>query len=108
MDRNRRLGELWLDALISERGPADGTIEAYQDDLDGYLRFLADRALDLADVSRASHASYPMSVEAPMPPPLAQMEISSSRWPLVSLLRRKPTMVKIQATVPARSAKSMP
>jgi len=70
MDRNRRLGELWLDALISERGPADGTIEAYQDDLDGYLRFLADRALDLADVSRASHASYPMSVEAPMPPPL--------------------------------------
>lgn len=45
-----------------------------------------------------------------MPPSLAraQVDISSSRSPLVSLLRRKPRMVKTHATVPARNAKSMP
>jgi integrase/recombinase XerD len=58
MDRNRRLGELWLDALISERGAADGTVEAYEDDLDCYLRFLAERSRDLADVSSDDIADY--------------------------------------------------
>jgi integrase/recombinase XerD len=58
MDRNRYLGELWLDGLISKRGAADGTIEAYGDDLDCYIRFLAGRARDLADVSRDDIADY--------------------------------------------------
>ncbi|QQN62222.1 site-specific integrase [Bradyrhizobium diazoefficiens] len=58
MNRNRRLGALWLGVLISERGAADGTIEAYEDDLDCYFRFLAGRAKDLAEVSSVDIADY--------------------------------------------------
>ena len=58
MDRNRRLAELWLDALASERGAADGTLEAYGDDLDCYLRFLGERKADVTQVDQSGIADY--------------------------------------------------
>jgi integrase/recombinase XerD len=50
MDRNRRLSELWTEALAAERGIADNTFDAYGDHLDCYLRFLGKRGLALDQV----------------------------------------------------------
>jgi integrase/recombinase XerD len=51
MDRNQQLGELWLEALAAERGAADGTLKAYGEDLDCYLRFLGERGLTVGEVT---------------------------------------------------------
>jgi integrase/recombinase XerD len=37
MGANRRLAQLWLDALATELGASAGTIDTYTDDLDCYL-----------------------------------------------------------------------
>lgn len=58
MERNQRLGELWLDAFASERGAADGTLKAYREDLSCYLDFLASRSQSLSAVSRLDIADY--------------------------------------------------
>src|SRR5258708_6598810 len=52
MDRNRQLGELWLEAFAAERGAADGTLKAYGEDLDFYLRFLGERGLTVGEVTQ--------------------------------------------------------
>lgn len=58
MDHNQRLGELWLDALASDRGAADGTLKAYREDLACYLNFLAGRGQALAAVNRSDISDY--------------------------------------------------
>ena len=47
MNRNRQLGELWMEALDSERGMADATHDAYSNYLDCYFGFLGARGLTL-------------------------------------------------------------
>jgi integrase/recombinase XerD len=58
MNRNRQLGELWIEALAAERGIADNTFEAYGDHLDCYFRFLDARGLALDQVDRQVVADY--------------------------------------------------
>src|SRR3712207_3649679 len=50
MRQNRRLAQLWLDALATELGAAAGTIETYTDDLNCYLAWLDENSLGLSDV----------------------------------------------------------
>jgi integrase/recombinase XerD len=58
MDRNRQLGELWIEALAAERGVADNTFEAYGDHLDCYFRFLDVRGLTVDHVNVQVIADY--------------------------------------------------
>src|SRR5215217_3214794 len=51
MRANRRLAQLWLDALATELGAAAGTIETYTDDLTCYLTWLEAQNLGLQDVT---------------------------------------------------------
>lgn len=51
MRANRRLAQLWLDALATELGASAGTLETYTDDLNCYLAWLEDRTLGLDDVT---------------------------------------------------------
>ena len=51
MRTNRRLAQLWLDALATELGAAAGTIETYTDDLNCYLTWLEAQNLGLQDVT---------------------------------------------------------
>ncbi|MGO4572654.1 tyrosine recombinase [Microvirga sp. 2TAF3] len=50
MRSNRRLAQLWLDALSTELGAAVGTIDTYTDDLNCYLAWLDENSLGLEDV----------------------------------------------------------
>jgi integrase/recombinase XerD len=50
MRSNRRLAELWLDALKTELGALTGTIDTYTDDLNCYLAWLDETSLGLDDV----------------------------------------------------------
>jgi len=52
MDRNRQLGELWLEAFAAERGAADGTLKAFGEDLEFYLKFLGERGLTVGEVTQ--------------------------------------------------------
>jgi integrase/recombinase XerD len=52
MDRNQQLGELWLEAFAAERGAADGTLKAYGEYLDFYLKFLGERGLTVGEVTQ--------------------------------------------------------
>jgi integrase/recombinase XerD len=51
MQANRRLGQLWLDALVTERGAAAGTISTYTDDLNCYLGWLEAENLRLDEIT---------------------------------------------------------
>jgi integrase/recombinase XerD len=50
MHTNRRLSQLWLDALATELGAAAGTIDTYTDDLNCYLAWLDGNSLSLDEV----------------------------------------------------------
>jgi integrase/recombinase XerD len=50
MRTNRRLAQLWLDALATELGASAGTINTYTDDLNCYLASIGDKGLGLNDV----------------------------------------------------------
>ena len=50
MRNNRRLAQLWLDALTTELGASAGTIDTYTDDLNCYLVWLDENSLRLDDV----------------------------------------------------------
>ena len=50
MRSNRRLAQLWLDALATELGASAGTIETYTDDLNCYLVWLDENSLGLNEV----------------------------------------------------------
>ncbi len=50
MRTNRRLAQLWLDALTTELGASAGTIDTYTDDLNCYLVWLDENSLRLDDV----------------------------------------------------------
>ncbi len=50
MRSNRRLAQLWLDALVTELGASAGTIDTYTDDLNCYLAWLHANSLGLEDV----------------------------------------------------------
>ena len=50
MRTNRRLAQLWLDALTTELGASAGTIDTYTDDLNCYLVWLDENSLGLDDV----------------------------------------------------------
>jgi integrase/recombinase XerD len=58
MHTNRRLAQLWLDALTTELGAAAGTIETYTDDLHCYLVWLDENSLGLDDVSLEQIRDY--------------------------------------------------
>lgn len=58
MDRNRQLGEVWIEALAAERGIADNTFEAYGDHLDCYFHFLDARGVPLDQVDVQVVADY--------------------------------------------------
>lgn len=51
MRQNRRLAQLWLDALATELGASAGTLDTYTDDLNCYLAWLEEHALGLEDVT---------------------------------------------------------
>lgn len=48
---NRRLVELWLDALAAEHGASAGTLTTYRDDLACYLDFLTRQGIGLGGVT---------------------------------------------------------
>ena len=58
MRANRRLAQLWLDALATELGAAAGTIDTYTDDLNCYLGWLAEKNLGLDEVGLAHVRDY--------------------------------------------------
>jgi integrase/recombinase XerD len=58
MRANRRLGQLWLDALATEVGAAAGTIDTYTDDLNCYLAWLDSNSLGLDDVGLEQVRDY--------------------------------------------------
>ncbi len=58
MRANRRLAQLWLDALATELGAAAGTIETYTDDLNCYLAWLHDNSLGLDEVTLEQLRDY--------------------------------------------------
>jgi integrase/recombinase XerD len=47
MRTNRRLAQLWLDALATELGASAGTIDTYTDDLNCYLAWLDENSIRL-------------------------------------------------------------
>jgi integrase/recombinase XerD len=58
MRTNRRLAQLWLDALATELGASAGTIDTYTDDLSCYLAWLDEKGLDLANVGLEQVRDY--------------------------------------------------
>ncbi|KLK91270.1 integrase [Microvirga vignae] len=58
MRANRRLAQLWLDALATELGASAGTIETYTDDLNCYLAWLDANGLGLDDVGLEQVRDY--------------------------------------------------
>ncbi|WP_230532369.1 tyrosine recombinase [Microvirga roseola] len=58
MRANRRLGQLWLDALATELGAAAGTIATYTDDLNCYLAWLDENSLKLDEVGLEQVRAY--------------------------------------------------
>ncbi|QRM33650.1 tyrosine recombinase [Microvirga sp. VF16] len=58
MRPNRRLAQLWLDALATELGAAAGTIDTYTDDLNCYLAWLDENSLGLDDVGLEQIRDY--------------------------------------------------
>jgi site-specific recombinase XerD len=68
MRANRRLAQLWLDALATELGAAAGTIETYTDDLNCYLTWLEGQNLGLQGVTLERVRDYiRISISAVMP-----------------------------------------
>jgi integrase/recombinase XerD len=58
MRSNRRLAQLWLDALATELGASAGTIETYTDDLNCYLVWLDENSLGLNEVGLEQIRDY--------------------------------------------------
>ncbi|PVE21016.1 integrase [Microvirga sp. KLBC 81] len=58
MRSNRRLAQLWLDALATELGASAGTIDTYTDDLNCYLAWLDENCLGLDEVGLAQVRDY--------------------------------------------------
>jgi integrase/recombinase XerD len=58
MRTNRRLAQLWLDALATELGASTGTIATYADDLNCYLAWLDENSLGLEDVGLEQVRDY--------------------------------------------------
>src|ERR687894_186508 len=58
MRANRRLAQLWLDALATELGAAAGTIKTYTDDLNCYLSWLEAQNLGLQGVTLEQLRDY--------------------------------------------------
>jgi integrase/recombinase XerD len=58
MHSNRRLAELWLDALTTELGASAGTIDTYTDDLNCYLVWLDENSLGLNEVGLEQIRDY--------------------------------------------------
>ena len=58
MRQNRRLAQLWLDALATELGASAGTLDTYTDDLTCYLAWLDEQALGLDAVTLARVRDY--------------------------------------------------
>jgi len=58
MHSNRRLAQLWLDALATELGASAGTLKTYTDDLTCYLAWLDDHELGLDDVTLEKVRDY--------------------------------------------------
>ena len=58
MRTNRRLAELWLDALTTELGASAGTIATYTDDLNCYLVWLDENSLGLNNVGLEQIRDY--------------------------------------------------
>jgi integrase/recombinase XerD len=55
---NRRLTQLWLDALATEFGASAGTIATYTDDLNCYLAWLDEHSLGLDEVGLEQIRDY--------------------------------------------------
>jgi len=64
MRANRRLAQLWLDALATELGASAGTIATYTDDLDCYLAWLDGNSLGLDDVGLEQIRDYIAALDA--------------------------------------------
>ncbi len=64
MRSNRRLAQLWLDALTTELGASPGTIETYTDDLNCYLTWLETNSLALDDVGLEQVRDYIANLDA--------------------------------------------
>lgn len=58
MRSDRRLAQLWLDALATELGASAGTVETYTDDLNCYLAWLEENRLGLDDVGLEQIRDY--------------------------------------------------
>jgi integrase/recombinase XerD len=58
MHANRRLAQLWLDALATELGASAGTIDTYTDDLNCYLAWLHESSIRLDDVGLEQIRDY--------------------------------------------------
>jgi integrase/recombinase XerD len=58
MRTNRRLAQLWLDALTTELGVSAGTIDTYTDDLNCYLVWLEENSLGLNEVGLEQIRNY--------------------------------------------------
>jgi integrase/recombinase XerD len=58
MRSNRRLAQLWLDALATELGASAGTVDTYTDDLNCYLAWLEENGLGLEDVGLEQIRDY--------------------------------------------------
>lgn len=58
MHANRRLSQLWLDALATELGASTGTIMTYTDDLNCYLAWLESKHLFLEEVDLTQLRDY--------------------------------------------------
>jgi integrase/recombinase XerD len=64
MRANRRLAQLWLDALATELGASAGTIATYTDDLNCYLTWLDENSLGLDDVGLEQVRDYVAALSA--------------------------------------------
>ncbi|MFC4173825.1 tyrosine recombinase [Microvirga sp. GCM10011540] len=58
MRANRRLAQLWFDALATELGASAGTLDTYTDDLNCYLAWLEEQALGLDEVGLEQIRGY--------------------------------------------------
>ncbi|MPR08154.1 tyrosine recombinase [Microvirga tunisiensis] len=58
MRSNRRLAQLWLDALSTELGASAGTIDTYTDDLNCYLAWLEENSLGLDSIGLEQMRDY--------------------------------------------------
>ena len=58
MRTNRRLAQLWLNALATELGASAGTIDTYTDDLNCYLAWPDESSLSLDGVGLEQIRDY--------------------------------------------------